>query len=92
MPVDLQSKLLRVLQEGTFRKIGGLEEQKVDVRIIAATNKDLPSMVANKKFREDLFYRMNTIQLTIPPLRKRKDDIPAILTSLLKEQGDSGSD
>lgn len=90
MPVDLQSKLLRVLQEGTFRKIGGLEEQKVDVRIIAATNKDLPSMVANKKFREDLFYRMNTIQLTIPPLRKRKDDIPAILTSLLKEQGDSG--
>jgi sigma-54 dependent transcriptional regulator, acetoin dehydrogenase operon transcriptional activator AcoR len=89
MPVDLQSKLLRVLQEGTFRKIGGLEEQKVDVRIIAATNKDLPSMVANKKFREDLFYRINTIQLAIPPLRKRKDDIPAILTSLLKEQGNT---
>ncbi|QHA37860.1 PAS domain-containing protein [Rossellomorea marisflavi] len=90
MPVDLQSKLLRVLQEGTFRKIGGLEEQKVDVRIIAATNKDLPSMVSNKKFREDLFYRINTIQLAIPPLRKRKDDIPAILTSLLKEQGHTG--
>lgn len=86
MPLDLQAKLLRVLQEGTFRKIGGLEEQRVDVRVIAATNKDLLSMVQKERFREDLFYRINTVHLSIPPLRERKDDIPAIISFLLEEQ------
>ncbi|MBT2687205.1 sigma 54-interacting transcriptional regulator [Bacillus sp. ISL-47] len=86
MPLDLQAKLLRVLQEGTFRKIGGLEEQKVDVRVIAATNKDLLNMVQKERFREDLYYRINTVHLSIPPLRDRKDDIPDIIAFLLGEQ------
>ncbi|KAF0823730.1 sigma 54-interacting transcriptional regulator [Cytobacillus firmus] len=86
MPLDLQAKLLRVLQEGAFRKIGGLEEQKVDVRVIAATNKDLLGMVQKDRFREDLFYRINTVHLSIPPLRQRKDDIPDIIAFLLNEQ------
>ncbi|GLB60249.1 sigma-54 interaction domain-containing protein [Cytobacillus sp. NCCP-133] len=86
MPLDLQAKLLRVLQEGTFRKIGGLEEQNVDVRVIAATNKDLLSMVQKERFREDLFYRINTVHLSIPPLRERKDDLPDLISFLLNEQ------
>lgn len=86
MPLDLQAKLLRVLQEGTFRKIGGLEEQKVNVRVIAATNKDLLNMVQKERFREDLYYRINTVHLSIPPLRDRKDDIPDLISFFLKEQ------
>ncbi|WP_394138195.1 sigma-54 interaction domain-containing protein [Cytobacillus oceanisediminis] len=86
MPLDLQAKLLRVLQEGTFRKIGGLEEQRVDVRVIAATNKDLLNMVQKERFREDLYYRINTVHLSIPPLRERKVDIPDIISFLLEEQ------
>ncbi len=86
MPLDLQSKLLRVLEEGTFRKIGGLTEQQIDVRIIAATNKDLSKMVQKELFREDLYYRINTVHLSIPPLRNRKDDIPRIVSYLVKKQ------
>lgn len=86
MPLDLQSKLLRVLEEGTFRKIGGLTEQQIDVRIIAATNKDLSKMVQKELFREDLYYRINTVHLSIPPLRNRKDDIPRIVFYLVKKQ------
>lgn len=85
MPFDLQAKLLRVLQEGTFRKIGGLTEQKIDVRIIAATNKDLSNMAQKERFREDLYYRINTVHIPIPPLRNRKDDIPQIVDSLLEK-------
>lgn len=86
MPMDLQAKLLRVLQEGTFRKIGGLTEQQIDVRIIAATNKDLLHMVKKERFRDDLYYRINTVHLEVPPLRKRKDDIPKFVTSIIKNQ------
>ncbi|MEI3613777.1 sigma-54 interaction domain-containing protein [Pseudogracilibacillus sp. SO30301A] len=86
MPLDLQSKLLRVLEEGTFRKIGGLTEKQIDVRIIAATNKDLSKMVQKELFREDLYYRINTVHLSIPPLRNRKDDIPGIVSYLVKKQ------
>lgn len=85
MPHNVQAKLLRVLQEGTFRKVGGVVEQKVDVRIIAATNKDLKSMVNKERFREDLFYRINAVQLSIPPLRERKDDIGLIVPSIIKK-------
>lgn len=83
MPLDLQSKLLRVLEEGTFRKIGGLSEQQIDVRIIAATNKDLSKLVQKNLFREDLLYRINTVHLSIPPLRERKEDILEIINFIV---------
>lgn len=71
-----QAKLLRVLQSGEFQKVGSTETQKVDVRIIAATNKNLPELVEQKKFREDLYYRLNVITIEVPNLDKRKEDIP----------------
>ncbi|NEU03653.1 MULTISPECIES: sigma 54-interacting transcriptional regulator [Clostridium] len=72
----LQAKLLRVLQDGKVRKVGGTKEEKVNVRIICATNRNLEAMIKEKKFREDLYYRLNVIPLVIPPLRERKEDIP----------------
>src|SRR5678816_1172992 len=78
MSAALQVKLLRVLQEGTFMPVGGTKPVKVDVRIIAASHKDLAAMVANKQFREDLFYRVNVLKITVPPLRDRVSDIPRL--------------
>jgi transcriptional regulator with PAS, ATPase and Fis domain len=78
MSAALQVKLLRVLQEGTFTPVGGTKPVKVDVRIIAASHKDLATMVANKQFREDLFYRVNVLKITVPPLRERVADIPRL--------------
>src|SRR4051812_16870642 len=74
----VQVKLLRVLQERKFRRLGGTEEIDADIRIIAATNRDLSKMVAEGQFREDLFYRINVIPLRLPPLRDRLDDIPSL--------------
>jgi two-component system nitrogen regulation response regulator GlnG len=75
MSLPLQGKLLRVLQEREFERVGGTESIRTDVRVIAATHQNLEKAVREKRFREDLFYRLNVIQLNIPPLRKRKDDI-----------------
>ena len=78
MPTDLQSKLLRVLETGEFLKIGDTKPSKVNVRIIAATNRDLKEEVQKGQFREDLFYRLNVFSIHLPPLRERKKDIPAL--------------
>ena len=85
MDVGLQSKLLRALQERRIRPVGGVEEVETDVRIIAACNADLPRYVEEGKFRTDLFYRLNTFPIHIPPLRERREDIPPLCRSLLDE-------
>jgi transcriptional regulator with PAS, ATPase and Fis domain len=81
----LQTKLLRVLQDGTFKRVGGVKFIKVDVRIVAATNKDLKKMVDNGTFREDLYYRLNEIKITLPPLRERGEDIPLLANYFLSK-------
>lgn len=78
MSPNMQAKLLRVIQEGIFYRVGGVESITVDVRIVAATNRDLIKEIAKERFREDLYYRLNVVQLQMPPLRERKDDIPIL--------------
>src|SRR5208337_3289967 len=85
VPLSLQPKLLRVLQEREIERLGGLHPIKVDVRIVAATNKNLEEEVKLGRFREDLFYRLNIVQIEIPPLRERKEDIPLFLDFFLKQ-------
>jgi len=83
MSLNLQAKLLRILQEMEFERVGGKDRIRVNARIIAATNKDLKTLVKEGKFRDDLFYRMNIVVITIPPLRERTDDIPVLVDYLL---------
>jgi Nif-specific regulatory protein len=85
LPLPLQSKLLRVIQCREFRKVGGKNAIKVNVRIIAATNKDLRQMVSDAKFREDLYYRLEVIPLVLPPLRQRKEDIPLLVDHFIQK-------
>jgi DNA-binding NtrC family response regulator len=82
---NIQVKLLRVLQEKKFERVGGEETVEADVRIVAATNKDLKEEIEKGNFREDLYYRLNVVNIVVPPLRERKDDIPLLISSFLKE-------
>ena len=83
MPLELQTRLLRVLSDGTFFRVGGHQELTADVRVVAATNQDLGRRVAEGRFREDLFHRLNVIGITLPPLRERLEDIPALADAFL---------
>ncbi len=85
MPLSSQSKILRVLQERSFRRVGGLKEISVDVRVIAATNKNLDTEMKEGKFREDLFFRLSVLDLQLPPLRNRRDDVPLLVAHFTKK-------
>ncbi|HWP96701.1 MAG TPA: sigma 54-interacting transcriptional regulator [Syntrophomonadaceae bacterium] len=87
LPLDMQAKLLRVLQEKTFYRVGGTSPIQSDVRIIAATNRNMNQMIEEKRFRKDLFYRLSVVGLEIPPLRERKDDIPGLTQLFIKKLG-----
>ena len=85
MPFEVQAKLLRVLQDGTFKRLGGINTLRVNVRVVAATNKDLSKEVASERFRQDLYYRLNVITIHLPPLRERLQDIPLLATHFLQK-------
>ena len=85
LPLDAQAKLLRVLQEQEFQRVGSSETVKVDVRVIAATNVDLEQAIRERKFREDLYYRLNVVPIHLPPLRERREDIPRLLQFFLEK-------
>jgi DNA-binding NtrC family response regulator len=88
MPVDLQAKLLRALQEGDVKPVGATERRQIDVRIVAATNRDLEAAIKAGSFRRDLYFRLNVVQVKLPPLRERKRDIPLLVTAFLERFAD----
>lgn len=85
MEMGMQAKLLRVIQEREIERLGSSKPRKIDVRLVAATNRDLEAMIRDKQFREDLYYRLNVVTLMIPPLRERKDDIESLIQTFLKK-------
>ena len=91
MPLSTQSRLLRILENGEFMKVGSSKVQKTDVRIIAATNVNLEDAVRNKKFREDLFYRLNTVPIIVPPLREREEDISLLFRKFASDFSDKNN-
>jgi two-component system response regulator HydG len=88
MPVDLQAKLLRALQEREVKPVGSTERRRINVRVIAATNRDLESAIRAGTFRQDLYFRLNVVQIKLPPLRDRKSDIPILVTAFLEKFSD----
>jgi transcriptional regulator with PAS, ATPase and Fis domain len=84
IPLTMQVKLLRLLESGTYRRVGSTELRRADIRVVSATHRDLHTMIAAGTFREDLFYRLGTFPIALPPLRERREDIPLLATSLLK--------
>ena len=88
MPMDLQTKLLRALQERTIERVGGNESIRIDVRVLAATHRDLETMMKEGRFREDLYYRLNVVTLNLPPLRERRRDIPLLVDHFLSKYGE----
>ncbi len=91
MPPEMQAKLLRVLQEGAFRRVGEQRERSTDARIISASHHDLSTLVRARRFREDLYYRLNVVLIQVPPLRDRTEDIPQLVEHFLGQQGDAPS-
>jgi formate hydrogenlyase transcriptional activator len=87
IPIEIQPKLLRALQEREFERLGSTRTKKVDVRLIAATNRDLETMIENREFRSDLYYRLNVFPIRIPPLRERPDDIPLLVRYFAQKYG-----
>ena len=87
LPLDLQPKLLRVLENRCFRRVGGTRDRPLDVRIVAATNRDLAALVASRQFREDLYFRLAAAVVSVPPLRERLNDLPFLVVSLLRDLG-----
>jgi two-component system nitrogen regulation response regulator NtrX len=83
MPLETQGRIVRVLQEQTFERVGGKRRVEVDVRVIASSNRDLTRQIGDGRFREDLYYRLNVVPLRIPPLRERREDIPALVDHLM---------
>src|SRR5205085_11817851 len=90
MPAEAQTRLLRALQSGKIRRVGGREEIATDVRIIAATNRDLAPMIAHGRFREDLYYRLNVVPIHLPPLRERTGDVEPLARHFLRLAAQEG--
>ena len=89
MPMETQGKIVRVLQEQTFQRVGGDKRIAVDVRVIAATNRDLPGLISDGRFREDLFYRLNVVPIEVPALRERREDIPELVTCFMERAAEN---
>jgi two-component system nitrogen regulation response regulator NtrX len=89
MPMETQGKIVRVLQEQTFQRVGGDKRIAVDVRVIAATNRDLPGLISDGRFREDLFYRLNVVPIEVPALRERREDIPELVTNFMERAAEN---